>query len=341
MSGSDVQVGELSCPPGELRKGSLLAGYESDGSEVRVPTLVVNGVHNGPKLFLGALVHGNELGGIEVVRRVMREQLDPANLHGAVIAVPIQNPLAFKTSSYHSTEDGLNANRIFPGDRHESLTNRIVAVINDNALEQCDYVIDLHCNARDSILFNFTRWEDSETGRANVAMSEAFGFTTILSQPKREGFGFEERLVGLLADTALNNKKPCITVELTPAYIWDEPSIAAGVIGTMNVLCHLGMLDEEIKSQDSSLPIIPEILGPQLRIVPDRGGVVHPVVEVGTWVEEGETVVLIRDAWGDVVEEIQSPAKGYVLAYPHHGNHTAASGDIVVFVAPISDTNVT
>lgn len=339
MSRADVQVGELTCPPGEMRKGSLLAGYESDGSEIRVPTLVINGAHDGPKMFLGALVHGNELGGIEVVRRVMREQVDPADLHGAIIAIPIQNPLAYKASSYHSPEDGLNANRIFPGDRHESLTNRIVAAINDNALEQCDYVIDLHCNARDSILFNFTRWEDSTTGRANVAMSEAFGFTTVLSQPKREGFGFEERLAGLLADTALRSKKPCITVELTPAFIWDEHAIGAGVVGTMNVLRHFKMLEQEVEPQDASLPIIPKILGPQLRVTPDRGGIVHPVVEVGTWVQEGETVVLIRDAWGDVIEEIGSPAEGYVLAFPHHGNHTAASGDIVVFVAPVSEIN--
>jgi len=340
MTSADVQVGDLICPPGTMKKGALLAGYESDGSEVRVPTIVINGIHEGPKLFLGALVHGNELAGIEVVRRVMRERLDPADLHGAIIAVPIQNPLAFKASSYHSPEDGLNANRIFPGDRHETLTNRIVAVINDNALAQCDYVIDLHCNARDSILFNFTRWEDSETGRANVAMSEAFGFTTILSQPKRQGFGFEERLVGLLADTALNNKKPCITVELTPSNNWEEPAIAAGVTGTLNVLRHLGMLKEDLQPQDPSLPIIQKILGPQLRVTPERGGVAHPVVEEGTWVEEGQTVALIRDPWGDVVEEVRSPAAAYVLSYPHHGNHTVASGDIVVFVAPVSEIDV-
>jgi predicted deacylase len=336
MSKSSVEVGDLICAPGELKKGSLLAGYDRDGTEIRIPTLVVNGAGEGPTVYVGALVHGNELAGIEVIRRVLREQLDPSALRGTVIAVPIQNPLAYRTSTYHSLEDGLNANRIFPGDPHETLTNRIIAAVTKHALDQSDYVIDLHCNSRDSILFNFTRWEDSDTGRANVAMSQAFGFTTVLSQPKRQGFGFEERLVGLLADTALADKKPCITVELTPTNNWEEPAIQGGVRGTLNVLRHLGMLAGTIEPQDSSLPIIPKILGPQLRVTPDHGGLVHPVHPVGTWVEEGQTVVLIRDPWGDVIEEIVSPAAGYILAYPHHGNHATASGDIVVFVAPVS-----
>jgi len=332
----DVVVGDLSCGPGDLQLGSLLGGFDRDGSEVRVPTLVINGTEPGPTVYLGALVHGNELAGIEVIRRVVRERVDPATLRGAIVAVPIQNPLAYRTSTYHSLEDGLNANRIFPGDPHETLTNRIVAAITKHALDQCSHVIDLHCNARDSVLFNFTRWEDSETGRANVAMSNAFGFTTVLSEPKRQGFGFEERLVGLLADTALADKKPCITVELTPANNWEEAAIVGGVTGTLNVLRHLGMVSGQIERQNPSLPIIPHILGPQLRVTPDRGGLVHPVVPVGTWVEDNQVLVVIRDPWGDVIEEVRSPAAGYILAYPHHGNHAAASGDIVVFVAPLS-----
>src|SRR5689334_6044378 len=94
------------------------------------------------------------------------------------------------------------------------------------------------------------------------------------------------------------------------------------------------MLEGEIEEQQD-LPIIDELLGPQLRVTPERGGFVHAQVPIGQWVERDQVVVLIRDAWGDVIEEIHAPAAGYVLAYPRHGNHAAASGDVVVFVAPI------
>lgn len=328
-----IDVGDVKCRPGQLAKGRIQYGYDRDGTECTLPALVLNGTSPGPTVYLGALVHGNEPGGVEVIRRVMREEVDPAELSGAIIAIPIQNPHAFKTSSYHSLEDGLNANRIFPGDASESLTNRAVAAISAHAVEQSDYVVDLHCNAHDSILFNFVRSGPFDAGAKSVELSKAHGFTTVISHAKRHGFGFEERLVGLLADAALAAGKPTLTVELTPTYNWEEPALVGGTRGVLNVLKHLHMLAGEIEPQ-VDLPIIDEMLGPQLRVTPTRGGFVHPLAQTGAWVAEGETVLVIRDAWGDIIEEVASPSAGYVLSYPHHGNHAAASGDTVVFVAP-------
>src|SRR5262249_36633153 len=150
-----------------------------------LPVLIANGARPGPTLYLGALIHGNEPGGAEVIRRVVREQVDSSELAGAIIAIPIQNPHAFRTSSYHSIDDGLNANRIFPGDASETLTSRAVAALWARALEQSDYVIDLHCNAVGSILFNFVRTGPSEAGAVSVELSRAHGFTTVISHAKR------------------------------------------------------------------------------------------------------------------------------------------------------------
>jgi uncharacterized protein len=335
--GSDVlRVGDVTCKAGQLAKGRIRYGYDRDGSECGLPVLVLNGASEGPTVYLGALVHGNEPGGVEVIRRVMREQVQPEQLSGAVIAVPVQNPHAFKVSSYHSPEDGLNANRIFPGDATESLTSRAVAAAWGEAVTQSDYVLDLHCNARDSILFNFVRTGPFAAGVKSVELSKVHGFTTIISHAKRHGFGFEERLVGLLADAALAAGKPSLTVELTPTYNWEEQALEGGTRGILNVLRHLSMLPGEVEPQ-VNLPIIDQVLGPQLRVTPQRGGFLHPVAEVGDWVTAGQTVLLLRDPWGDVIEEIASPVDGYVLSYPHHGNHAAASGDTVVFVAPPFD----
>jgi len=335
MSQRTITVGDLVCPPGELRKGKILVGYERDSSELCLSALVANGSEPGPTVYIGGIIHGGELAGCEVIRRVMREAIDPRRLKGALIAIPIQNPLAYRTSTYHSLEDGLNANRIFPGDPTETLTNRAVAAITREAVSQSDYVLDLHCNARDSVLFNFVRWGDGPVYRQNVALSKAFGFTTVLSQAKRQGFGFEERLMGLLADMACDQGKPNLTVELTPQYNWEEPALEAGVRGVLNVLKHLQMISGDIERHQGVL-IIDKVLGPQLRVTANRGGLVHPAEPVGTYVHKDQIVVRIRDPWGDVVEEIRAPADGHVLAYPRHGNHAAASGDIVVFVAPES-----
>jgi uncharacterized protein len=330
----DLRVAHISCPPGQSARGRIVVGYQQDGTELALPVLVLNGTRQGPTVYMGALIHGTEPSGAEVIRQIMRERVNASALAGRLIAIPIQNPLAFRTSTYHSLEDGLNGNRIFPGDPTETLTNRLVAAISRYAVQQSDYVFDLHCNARDSILFNFVRWNESKAGRESVAISRAFGFTTVLSEAKRQGFGFEERLVGLLADMALAQGKPTLTVELTPTYDLVPHIIAGGVRGVLNVLRHLKMIEGELEPQ-RDLPIINELLGPQLRVTPERGGFVHPQVPIGTWVTKGQIVALIRDPWGDMVEEIASPTDGYVLAYPHHGNHAVASGDIVAFVAPV------
>lgn len=331
---SSVRVAGFECPSGEILRAAIRVGYDRDGAEVSLPLLVLNGAADGPTLYMGALIHGDEPAGCEVIRRVLREEVDPAQLVGAIVAIPIQNPFAYRSSSYHSLQDGLNANRIFPGDPTETLTNRMVAAISRHALEQADYVIDFHCNSRDSILFNFMRVDGSHASRKGLELSTVFGFTTVVSEAKQHGFGFEERLGGLLADTTLAAGKPTLTVELSPTHNWEQPVLDGGVRGVLNVLKHLEMLPGEPEPQ-LGLPIINEVLGPQLRVTAEAGGLVHPARDVGTWVEEGETVALIRDAWGDVLEEIRSPAAGYVLSFPHHGNHAAATGDIVVFVAPV------
>ena len=334
MTQKNLVVAHLEAAPGTSARGRIVVGSEQDGTELALPALIMNGARPGPTVYLGALIHGNEPSGAEVIRRIMREDVDPKKLSGSIIAIPIQNPLAFRSSTYHSLEDGLNANRIFPGDASETLTNRCVAAISKHALDQSGYVLDIHCNVRDSILFNFTRWNGTPAAEESVAISKAFGFTTVISEAKRHGFGFEERLVGLLADTSLGQGKPTLTVELTPSYDFVKPIIDAGVRGVLNVLKHLKMLKGAVEEQPESLPIIRQVLGPQLRMTPERGGFVHPQVAIGALVKKGATVVIVRDPFGDVIDEVKSPADGYVLSFPHHGNQAAASGDVVAFVAP-------
>ena len=153
MSNKTITVGDSKCPPGERSFGKILAGYQRDSAELNLWTTIVNGALEGPTLYLGGLIHGPEIIGVEVILQIIRQLVDPKKLKGAIIAIPIQNPLAYRTSSYHSLEDGLNANQIFPGDIDKSLTNRLVAHIYQDALSQSDCAIDFHSNVLNSIHF--------------------------------------------------------------------------------------------------------------------------------------------------------------------------------------------
>ena len=90
---SKLTVGDVTVAPGEMAFGRLVPGRMAWSQELSVPLIVVNGAGDGPRLWLSAVVHGPEATGTEVIRRVLREALDPKKLRGSIIAVPIANPL--------------------------------------------------------------------------------------------------------------------------------------------------------------------------------------------------------------------------------------------------------
>jgi predicted deacylase len=109
---------------------------------VDTPVLVVNGAHDGPTLCLTAAVHGDELNGIEMVRRILYD-LDPHKLHGTIIGVPIVNLLGFTRNSRY-LPDRRDLNRYFPGNPNGSVASRIANAFFEDVVKHCDSLVDLH-----------------------------------------------------------------------------------------------------------------------------------------------------------------------------------------------------
>jgi uncharacterized protein len=105
---------------------SYLEGMElSDGTSVKIPVITVTGKNTGKTLFLISTLHDQEITGIEIIRRICRERVNPEKLSGRIIAIPIGNPLAYHSSSYHTLRyDYQDLNRSFPGDANGSTTVR-------------------------------------------------------------------------------------------------------------------------------------------------------------------------------------------------------------------------
>ncbi len=94
---------------------------------------------------------------------------------------------------------------------------------------------------------------------------------------------------------------------------------------------HLGMLEGEHEPQ-TGITIIDGLLS-RIELTANRGGLVHPLKDAGEAIKEGETIGLVRDLWGDVVEEVRTPRSGWILAWPLLGNQAVTTGDILVFIA--------
>jgi predicted deacylase len=306
--------------------GRLVPGRMTWSQELSVPLIVVNGAADGPRLWLSAVVHGPEATGTEVIRRVLREALDPKKLRGSIIAVPVANPLAFQAASYDTPEDGYNLNRVFPGNPNGTITQRLAHMLFQE-VKRCDFVIDLHANAVPAMQFAIIAHADQETVDRSFEIGRQFGITTRLMKIAEESQWATKRS-GQLLEYAANEGIPGIIVELLYWYRIDPLSAEVGTRGVLNVMKALGMIDGEVEKQ--TIPVFEgELSGSEQTC--KEGGLVFFTKDVGDEVVEGETVAIVRDPYGDILEEVKAPVTGWVTAYPLRKNQAAMSGDTIAF----------
>lgn len=321
-----LEVAGISVPPGQRGFGKVACGELPDGTVISQPLIVVNGASDGPLLWLGAGLHGTEIPGMEVLRRITREAMDPKRLRGGILAAPLLNPFSFHQHQMLTPQDGYNLNRVFPGDGSMLLSHRLAAQIARLA-DPCDVCIDFHANPTPAMQFSIIKHSgDDALWERSRGMARAFGITTIEMIPTHE-----RHRTGTFTDYVQEHGKPCLVLELIAWRRLDPVSLETGVRGTLNVMRHLGMLDGDIEPQRG----IPMIDGPLSRIelTANRGGIVHPLKDAGEAVKEGEIIAVVRDLWGDVVEDVRTPRDGWMLAWPLLGNQTVTTGDILAFIA--------
>lgn len=308
---ANLQISDIDVAPGELKFGRLPVGQMRDGSLVSVPLMVMNGAYEGPRLWLDAAIHGDEIPGIEVIRRIMREEVNPKNLHGAIVAAPVLNPFAFQAGVGRTPllTGNPDAHAVFPGKPNGGVNERLAHRVFTQGILKCDYVIDIHSNFYPAVEFiPVTVCEDPEMLDASIELAEAYGL------PLTEIKGAE----GWPVLAAQREGKPAIIIELLSQGYFNERSIQIGVLGMLNVLRHLEMLEGEVKP-------LPDLTVPPGRygrgfITSNTGGLVHFQKEAGEWVDAGELIAIIRDVYGDVVEEVEVPMQGYIrslLFGPH------------------------
>ena len=322
-----LSVGDLQVAPGSIQFGRLVPGKLAWSQELAVPLIVANGAHDGPRLWLSSAIHGPEATGTEVIRRVIREELQPDSLRGSIIAVPIANPLAFQAASYETPDDALNLNRIFPGTPHDTITHRLAHSLFQE-VKRCDFVIDMHANPVPAMHFAIVaHTPDAAVVQRSFEIGRQFGVTTRLMKGSEEDQPSGQRL-GSLVECAAAEGISGIIAEMLYWYRIDPLSVEVGVRGVLNVMKALGMIDGQIEKQP--IPVIEgelagEVIGCQ------EGGLVYFTKDAGDPVREGDIVAFLRDPYGNVVEEIKAPVTGWISAYPLPKNQAALSGDDIAY----------
>lgn len=322
-----ISVGGIEVKPGSAGHGWFKCGELSDSAEISLPVVVVNGSDDGPVLLLVSTMHGPEITGIEIIRRLYREILDPSQVRGGVIGLPIANPYAYRACSWLTPQDGMNLNRAFPGTPDKWATGRLARLILDSVVAKADYILDYHTMCEPTMMYcNVKRTSKVDVADRSMAMARAFGLSVVELVVEAN----MEHRAGTMLEAAAFLGKPGLSVELEVWRRMPEHAVTVGTRGTLNVMKHLGILSGELQSQ-TDVPIVPQTLSWH-EIFADRGGLVQFTKKPYQEVRNGEVIARIRDPFGDVLDNVQSPVGGYLIGYPVFWNQAVGTGEMLAFL---------
>jgi predicted deacylase len=301
MSTGPITVGEITATPGQRARG-FLSVEVGKGLSVRMPVVIVNGQADGPVFAVTAGVHGAEYPGIEAAIRLSRT-LDPAEVRGAVLIVPVVNVPAYQRRAiYVNPLDGINFNRVCPGNPVGTVTEMMADLLFKNVIAQADYYMDLHGGDMIEALVPFTLYYKSgneKVDAASRALAEAYGISIILGSTVLRGGTY---------GAAAAMGKPAVLTEAGGQGILDEPSTQTHMRGVLNVLKKFGGLP----GQPEAVPAA-EYYSKFVWLAAEQDCVYYPKVTVGQQVREGELIAEFTDLFGEKIGELKSPAAGPVL----------------------------
>jgi len=258
---------------------------------------VIHGRQDGPRLFISAAVHGDEVNGVEIIRRVL-EHKSIRQLRGSLLAVPVVNVYGLIHESRY-LPDRRDLNRSFPGSEKGSLAGRVAHVFMQQVVAHCSHGIDLHTGAihRSNLPQIRANLEHPETER----LAQSFGVPVLLNSALRDGS---------LRQAADELGIPMLLYEAGEALRYDELSIRAGTQGILNVMRELGMLR---KSTRRRAPVEPFVADSSSWVRAPESGMLRHAVALGARVKKGELLGHVSDPYSGHAEAIICPINGVVI----------------------------
>ncbi|MEX0605720.1 MAG: succinylglutamate desuccinylase/aspartoacylase family protein [Marinobacter sp.] len=281
--------------PGTSTRLAWSPGIQIAGLSQPTPVLVVNGAKPGPALCLTGAVHGDELNGIEIVRRVMYD-LEPEKLSGTVVGLPIVNVQGFQQGSRYLA-DRRDLNRYFPGDPAGSLAGRIAHSLFEQVIRHCDMLVDIHTGS-----LKRTNLPQMRADMNNPAVAEfTRGFDGMAIVHSSGG-------PGMLRSAAVAAGIVSVTMEAGESLRIQEDQIEAGVNSINSLMEKQKMLNRFFVWGDPE-PVYYD--SHWLRA--DHGGILFSDVKLGATVIQGEILGIVADPITNEQHPIRADSDGRVI----------------------------
>ena len=298
MTNQPLTINGITVKPGMRVSIDLPTGRLYTHTPLTVPVHVVSGKKAGPRLFISAAIHGDEINGVEIIRRFLKL---PAlkRLHGTIIAIPIVNVHGLINHSRY-LPDRRDLNRSFPGSEKGSLAARLANTFMKEIVEKSTHGIDLHTGAlhRDNLPQIRANLDDEETER----LARSFNAPVIISSNLRDGS---------LRESASEYGIPMLLYEAGEALRFNEISIRAGVKGIVNVMRELEMLPPSRSTRKKHIE--PVVARSSYWVRAPDSGILRAMVPLGARVKKNTLLGVVADPFGETEANVRAQYGGIVI----------------------------
>ncbi|MDG1436442.1 MAG: succinylglutamate desuccinylase/aspartoacylase family protein [Rickettsiaceae bacterium] len=297
----DLTIDGVTIKPGQRKRFEMDVAQLFDHTSMTIPVEVIRGKEDGPTIFLSAAIHGDELNGVEVIRRLLSHKKLFSKIKGTIIAVPIVNIFGYNQNTRY-LPDRRDLNRSFPGSKQGSLASQIAQKFMTEIVEKCDYGIDLHTGSVHR--YNMPQIRVLLDNPETKELAESFGVPVVLSAALREGS---------LRQAAATKGVKVLVFEGGEALRYDEKIIRSAKNGIIATLCSIGILDKELVSK--KLPKNREVFYANSShwIRAPHSGSLHIRKKIGSKVRKDETLGIISDPFGIKQHYVKSTSTGIVI----------------------------
>ncbi len=311
---SDLEIGGHSVKPGRKADIEIPVARLPAGGWVSMPIKVLHGRKEGPRVWLSAAIHGDEVNGVEIIDGVLAAVGHPRSLAGTIVAVPVVNVFGFFNQSRY-LPDGRDLNRAFPGSRRGSLASRLARLFMDNIVVDSAVGIDFHTATAHRVNVPQIRADLSDPQTRKLA--EVFGARASIHSKARDGS---------LRDAAAHAESPVLLFEGGQAQRFENQVIEAGVAGALRVLAHLGMI-----APPEGRPPQTAFFDRSSWVRARKAGLLRTDVSPGDMVDKGATLGRIVEVGGVKPAVVKAPIGGMVIGL--NQNPIVTQGDALFHIA--------
>jgi predicted deacylase len=291
------EIGEVAVAAGARQTVDLPIGVLSNHTPLVLPVHVIHGRNAGPTVFVSAAVHGDEINGVEIIRRLLGLPII-GKIRGTLLAIPVVNAYGFIGRSRY-LPDRRDLNRSFPGSANGSLAAQLADLFLTQVVRKADVGIDLHSAAIHRTNLPQVRVSPGDERAMDLAL--AFGPPVIVTAPLREG-----SLRRISAEVGTD----VLLFEAGEALRFDEFSVRAGVSGVLRVLKRLEMVSGKSIRDSKVRPAISEST---YWIRAPIGGLFRAFKTIGGVVERDDRLGVISDPFGETESEVRAPRAGLII----------------------------